>query len=272
MCIVLLGELQNEWVLCFFLDICNIDLFCGFGSWRFFFRDRRVAGSNADFDVVFILDSFEFIIFFQFNEMRKYVGYLVRQLDVSSDFKVFQYFVRVVFVQYAFYESVGNFSVSFVKVEFFLIDYGFKEKLVNFFSSRMMQLQGIRVLGSVIDYIIENIFESVFNLRDLKIVVLMLIGEVQKEQLEEVQRVILQVKCKGYFFVILGIGRKVNVKEVYSFVSELNDVFFKLVDKLIEFNEEFLMRFGRLLLFFVSSKFCIGWYGFWLWFFVSLYF
>lgn len=68
--------------------------------------------------------------------------------------------------------------------------------------------------------------------RDLKIVVLMLMAGVQKQQLEgkaeshpagQVQR--------RYFFVILGIGRKVNVKELYSSASEPNDVFFKLVDK-----------------------------------------
>ncbi|XP_014698265.3 collagen alpha-3(VI) chain isoform X3 [Equus asinus] len=236
------------------LDICNIDPSCGFGSWRPSFRDRRAAGSNADLDVAFILDSSESTTPFQFNEMRKYVGYLVRQLDVSPDPKASQHFARVALVQHAPYESVGNSSVPPVKVEFSLTDYGSKEKLVNFLSSRMTQLQGTRALGSAIDYTIENIFESAPNPRDLKIVVLMLTGEVQKEQLEEAQRVILQAKCKGYFFVILGIGRKVNVKEVYSFASEPNDVFFKLVDKSTELNEEPLMRFGRLLPSFVSSE------------------
>ena len=85
----------------------------------------------------------------------------------------------------------------------------------------------------------------------------MLTGEVQKQQLEEAQRAILQAKCKGYFFVILGIGRKVNVKELYSSASEPNDVFFKLVDKSTELNEEPLMRFGRLLPSFVSSESCV---------------
>uniref|UniRef100_A0A8C4LI49 Collagen alpha-3(VI) chain n=1 Tax=Equus asinus asinus TaxID=83772 RepID=A0A8C4LI49_EQUAS len=236
------------------LDICNIDPSCGFGSWRPSFRDRRAAGSNADLDVAFILDSSESTTPFQFNEMRKYVGYLVRQLDVSPDPKASQHFARVALVQHAPYESVGNSSVPPVKVEFSLTDYGSKEKLVNFLSSRMTQLQGTRALGSAIDYTIENIFESAPNPRDLKIVVLMLTGEVQKEQLEEAQRVILQAKCKGYFFVILGIGRKVNVKEVYSFASEPNDVFFKLVDFSILLNEEPLMRFGRLLPSFVSSE------------------
>lgn len=236
------------------LDICNIDPSCSLGSWRPSFRDRRAAGSDVDIDMAFIVDSSETTTPFQFNEMRKYIGYVVRQLDLSPDPKASQHFARVAVVQHAPWESVGNASVPPVKVDFSLTDYGSKEKLVAFLSSRMTQLQGTRALGSAIYYTVENVFESAPNPRDLKIVVLMLTGEVQKEQLEEAQRAILQAKCKGYFFVILGIGRKVNVKELYSFASEPNDVFFKLVDKSSELNEEPLMRFGRLLPSFVSSE------------------
>lgn len=236
------------------LDVCNIDPSCEFGSWRPAFRDRRAAGSDVDIDMAFILDSAETTTLFQFNEMKKYIGYLVRQLDVSPDPKASQHFARIAVVQHAPYASVGNASVPPVKVEFSLTDYGSKEKLVDFLGSRMTQLQGTRALGSAIQYTVENVFESAPNPRDLKIVVLMLTGEVPKPQLEEAQRAILQAKCKGYFFVILGIGRKVNVKEVYSFASEPNDVFFKLVDKSTELNEEPLMRFGRLLPSFVNSE------------------
>lgn len=211
-----------------------------------------------DIDMAFILDSSESTTLFQFNEMRRYIGYLVRQLDLSPDPKASQHFTRVAVVQHAPYESVGNASVPPVKVEFSLTDYGSKEKLVDFLNSRMTQLQGTRDLGSAIEYTIENVFESAPSPRDLKIMVLMLTGEVEKEQLEEAQRVILQAKCKGYFFVVLGIGRKVNVREVYGFASEPNDVFFKLLDKSTELNEEPLMRFGRLLPSFVSSKSYIG--------------
>lgn len=206
--------------------------------------------------MAFILDSSESTTPFQFNEMRKYIQYLVQQLDMSPDPKASQHFARVAVVQQAPYESVGNASMPPVKVEFSLTDYGSKEKLLAFLGSRMAQLQGTRALGSAIDYTIENIFESAPNPRDLKLVVLMLTGEVQNQQLQEAQRAILQAKCKGYFFVILGIGRKVNVKELYSFASEPNDVFFKLMDKSTELNEEPLMRFGRLLPSFISSKSC----------------
>nr|XP_038940661.1 collagen alpha-3(VI) chain isoform X6 [Rattus norvegicus] len=235
------------------LDICNIDPSCGFGNWRPSFRDRRAAGSDVDIDLAFILDSSEATTLFQFNEMKKYISYMVRQLDLSPDPKASQHFARVAVVQQATYESVDNTSVPPVKVEFSLTDYGAKEKLLDFLSRRMTQLQGTMDLGNAIEYTIENIFESAPNPRDLKIVVLMLTGEIPREQLEEAQRAILQAKCKGYFFVVLGIGRKVNVKEVYSFASEPNDVFFKFMDKSTELNEEPLMRFGRLLPSFVGS-------------------
>nr|XP_034377134.1 collagen alpha-3(VI) chain isoform X2 [Arvicanthis niloticus] len=236
------------------LDICNIDPSCGFGSWRPSFRDRRAAGSDVDIDLAFILDSSEATTLFQFNEMKKYIGYMIRQLDLSPDPKASQHFARVAVVQQATYESMDNASVPPVKVEFSLTDYGAKEKLLDFLSRRMTQLQGTMGLGNAIEYTIENIFESAPNPRNLKIMVLMLTGEMQRQQLEEAQRAILQAKCKGYFFVVLGIGRKVNVKQVYSFASEPNDVFFKFVDKSTELNEEPLMRFGRLLPSFVNSE------------------
>lgn len=207
-----------------------------------------------DIDLAFILDSSEATTLFQFNEMKKYIGYLVRQLDLSPDPKASQHFARVAVVQQAPFESLSNASVPPGRVEFSLTDYGSKEKLLDFLSRGMTQLQGTQALGSAIEYTIENVFESAPNPRDLKIVVLMLTGKMQQQQLEEAQRAILQAKCKGYFFVVLGIGRKVDVKEVYSFASEPNDVFFKLVDKSTELNEEPLMRFARLLPSFVSSK------------------
>ncbi|XP_005411292.1 PREDICTED: collagen alpha-3(VI) chain isoform X2 [Chinchilla lanigera] len=236
------------------LDICNIDPSCGFGSWRPSFRDRRAAGSNADIDLAFILDSSETTSLFQFNEMKKYIGYVVRQLDLSPDPGASQHLARVAVVQHTPYESLGNASVPPVRVELSLTDYGSKEKLLDFLGRGMTQLQGARALGSAIEYTIQHVFESAANQRDLKVMVLMLTGEVRDEQLEEAQRAILQAKCRGYFFVVLGIGRKVNVKETYGFASEPNDVFYKLVDKSTELNEEPLMRFGRLLPSFIGSE------------------
>ncbi|XP_010624428.1 collagen alpha-3(VI) chain isoform X2 [Fukomys damarensis] len=236
------------------LDICNIDPSCGFGSWRPSFRDRRAAGSDADVDLVFLLDSAETTSLFQFNEMKKYVGYVVKQLELSPDPGASPHFARVAVVQHAPYESLGNASAPPVQVGLSLTDYGSKERLLDFLGGGVAQLQGGRALGRAVEYTVQNVFESAPNPRDLKVLVLMLTGEVRERELEEARRAILQAKCRGYFFVVLGVGRKVNVKELYGFASEPSDVFFKLIDKSTELNEEPLMRFGRLLPSFIGSE------------------
>nr|XP_020827928.1 collagen alpha-3(VI) chain isoform X2 [Phascolarctos cinereus] len=236
------------------LDICNPDPSCGFDSVRPAFRDRRAAGSDVDIDMAFILDSSETTTPFAFNEMKKYITYMVKQLEISPDPKMSQHLTRVAVLQHAPWEHEMNTSIPPVHVELSLTDYGSKDKLVDFLSNRMTLLPGTRALGNAIEYTIESMFESAPNPRDLKVVVLMITGEVKKTELDDLQRIIVQAKCKGYFFVVLGIGRKVNVKDVYGFASEPNDVFFKLADKPTELNEEPLLRFARLLPSFVNSE------------------
>ncbi|XP_045701568.1 collagen alpha-3(VI) chain isoform X4 [Phyllostomus hastatus] len=236
------------------LDICNIDPSCDLGSWKPVFRDRRAAGSDVDIDMAFLLDGSESTSLLQFNEMKKYVGHLVRQLDLSPDPKASRHFARAAVVQHGVPEAVGNASAAPVKVEVSLTDYGSKDQLLDALGARMVLLQGTQALGRAIDYTVEHVFERAPNPRDLKVLVLLLTGEVRGQELQEVQAAVLQAKCKGYFFVVLGIGRKVNVKELYGFASEPNDVFFKLVDQPAELGEEPLLRFGRLLPSFVSSE------------------
>ncbi|XP_043820468.1 collagen alpha-3(VI) chain [Dromiciops gliroides] len=236
------------------LDICKPDASCGFNSYRPAFRDRRAAGSDVDIDMAFILDSSETTTPFAFNEMKKYIAYMVKQLDISPDPKTSQHLTRVAVLQHAPWEHETNSSVLPVRVERSLTDYGSKEKLVDFLSNDMTLLPGTRALGNAIEYTIESIFESAPNPRDLKIVVLMVTGEVRKAELDDLQRIIVQAKCKGYFFVVLGVGRNVSVKDIFSFASEPSDVFFKLADKPTELNEEPMLRFARLLPSFVNSE------------------
>ncbi|KAG8508252.1 LOW QUALITY PROTEIN: Collagen alpha-3(VI) chain, partial [Galemys pyrenaicus] len=236
------------------LDICNIDPSCGFGSWRPAFRDRRAAGSSSDVDVAFILDSSETTSLFQFNEMKKYIAYLVRQLDLSPDPKTSQHLARVAVVQQAPYESLGDPGVPPVQVDCSLTDFGSQEKLVGFLSRRVAQLQGSRALGRAVDYTVDTIFERAPHPRDLKILVLMLTGAVLEPQLADARRAVLQAKCRGYFVVVLGIGREVNAQDLHALASEPGDVFFKLVRKATELSEEPLLRFGRLLPSFVSGE------------------
>uniref|UniRef100_A0A452IRA3 Uncharacterized protein n=1 Tax=Gopherus agassizii TaxID=38772 RepID=A0A452IRA3_9SAUR len=234
------------------LDVCDPDPICGSSPQRPFFRDRRAAPTDVDIDMAFLLDSSESTSPLQFNEMKKYISYIVNQLEISSNPKTSQHHARVAVLQHAPYEYQSN-SLP-VKVELSLTDYGSKDKMMDFVQNQMAQLYGTRALGSAIKYTMGHVFESAPNPRDLKVMVLMMTGEVKKQELEHLQRVILGAKCKGYFFVVLGIGKKVNIKNIYSLASEPNDVFFKLVEKPSELHEEPLLRFAKLLPSFISSE------------------
>uniref|UniRef100_A0A8C0FMX9 Collagen alpha-3(VI) chain n=1 Tax=Bubo bubo TaxID=30461 RepID=A0A8C0FMX9_BUBBB len=237
------------------LDVCDPDPVCGLGSQRPVFRDRRAAPTDIDTDIAFIMDSSESTTPLQFSEMKKYISHLVSNLEISSEPKVSQHHARVAVLQQAPYEYETNSSFPPVKTEFSLTDYGSKEKIINYLQNQMTQLHGTRAIGSAIEHTMAHIFESAPNRRDLKVIVLMMTGKVNKQELEYLQKVVTNAKCKGYFFVVLGIGRKVNAKNIYSLASEPNDVFFKLVDKPGELHEEPLLRFGRLLPSFIRSDF-----------------
>ncbi|NWX32185.1 CO6A3 protein, partial [Notiomystis cincta] len=237
------------------LDVCDPHPSCGIGGQRPAFRDRRAAPTDVDTDIAFILDSSESTTPVQFSEMKKYISHIVTSLEISSEPKVSQHHARVAVLQQAPYEHETNSSFPPVKTEFSLTDYASKEKIINYLHNQMTQLHGTRALGNAIDHTITHVFESAPSPRDLKVIVLMMTGKVNKKELEHLQRVIINAKCKGYFFVILGIGRKVNAKNIYSLASEPNDVFFKLVDKPGELHEEPLLRFGTLLPSFIRSEF-----------------
>uniref|UniRef100_A0A8D2L008 Collagen alpha-3(VI) chain n=1 Tax=Varanus komodoensis TaxID=61221 RepID=A0A8D2L008_VARKO len=235
------------------LDVCDPDPSCG-PQRAGFGRDRRAAPTDVDIDVAFLLDSSDSTTPLQFREMKNYISYLVSQMALSSDPKASRHHARVAVIQHAPYEFESNSSASPVKVELSLTDYASKEQLMDFISNQMVQLYGTRAVASAIEYTTRHIFESAPNPRDLKVFVLMMTGEVKNGELEHLQKVIAEAKCKGYFFVIVGIGKKLNIKNIYSLASEPNDVFFKYIDKPSEFNEEPLLRFGNLLPAFISSE------------------
>ncbi|XP_037998995.1 collagen alpha-3(VI) chain isoform X5 [Motacilla alba alba] len=237
------------------LDVCDPHPSCVGSGQRPAFRDRRAAPTDVDTDIAFILDSSESTTPLQFSEMKKYISHIVTNLEISSEPKVSQHHARVAVLQQAPYEHEINSSFPPVKTEFSLTDYASKEKIINYLHNQMTQLHGTRALGSAIEHTIAHVFESTPSPRDLKVIVLMMTGKVNKKELEHLQRAVTSAKCKGYFFVVLGIGRKVNAKNIYSLASEPNDVFFKLVDKPGELHEEPLLRFGTLLPSFIRSEF-----------------
>ncbi|OXB61690.1 hypothetical protein ASZ78_000715, partial [Callipepla squamata] len=236
-------------------DVCEPDPVCGYGSQRPVFRDRRAAPTDVDTDIAFIMDSSESTTPLQFNEMKKYISHLISNMEISSEPKISQHHARVAVLQQAPYEHETNSSFPPVKTEFLLTDYGSKEKIINYLHNQMTQLYGTMAMGSAVEHTVAHVFESAPNPRDLKVIVLMITGKMRKQELEYLREAVTDAKCKGYLFVILGIGRNVDVKNIYSLASEPNDVFFKLVSKPGELHEEPLLRFARLLPSFIRSDF-----------------
>ncbi|XP_051479338.1 collagen alpha-3(VI) chain isoform X2 [Apus apus] len=237
------------------LDVCEPDPACGFGAQRPVFRDRRAAPTDVDTDMAFIMDSSESTTPLQFHEMKKYISHLVSNLEISSEPRAAQHHARVAVLQQAPYEHQTNSTFPPVQTEFSLTDYGSKEKIINYLHNQMTQLHGTRATGRAVEHTIAHVFESAPSPRDLKVIILMMTGKVEQQELQHLQKVVMDAKCKGYFFVVLAIGRKVDPKDIYSLASEPNDVFFKLVDKPGELHEEPLLRFGRLLPSFIRSDF-----------------
>ncbi|XP_072197514.1 collagen alpha-3(VI) chain isoform X11 [Excalfactoria chinensis] len=237
------------------LDVCEPDPICGYGSQRPVFRDRRAAPTDVDTDIAFIMDSSASTTPLQFSEMKKYISHLISNMEISSEPRISQHHARVAVLQQAPYEHETNSSFPPVKTEFSLTDYGSKEKIIHYLQNQMTQLYGTMAMGSAVEHTVAHVFESAPNPRDLKVIVLMMTGKMEKQELEYLREAVIDAKCKGYLFVILGIGKNVDVKNVYSLASEPNDVFFKLVSKPGELHEEPLLRFGRLLPSFIRSDF-----------------
>ncbi|MGH0163172.1 UNVERIFIED_CONTAM: hypothetical protein FKN15_047330 [Acipenser sinensis] len=235
------------------LDFCSPDSTCDFILPQTT-RDRRSPTTDVDIDIAFLLDSSESTSPRQFVEMKRYVSHIVDQLEIASDPKTSEHHARVSVVQHAPYEYKQNRILLPAKVDIGLMDYGSKEDIRNFLQNKMPQLEGVRALGSAIKYTIEHVFEAVPHPRNLKVIVLMVTGEVMEDEAERLQKIVVDAKCKGFFIVVLGIGSKVSIQDLSVLASEPTDVFFKRVERSSHFYEERMQRFGRLLPKLVSAE------------------
>ncbi|XP_058875746.1 collagen alpha-3(VI) chain-like [Acipenser ruthenus] len=235
------------------LDFCSPDSTCDFILPQTT-RDRRSPTTDVDIDIAFLMDSSESTSPRQFVEMKRYVSHIVEQLEIASDPKTSEHHARVSVVQHAPYEYKQNRILPPAKVDIGLTDYGSKEDIRNFLQNKMPQLEGVRALGSAIKYTIEHVFEAVPHPRNLKVIVLMVTGEVMEDEAERLQKIVVDAKCKGFFIVVLGIGSKVSIQDLSVLASEPTDVFFKRVERSSHFYEERMQRFGRLLPKLVSAE------------------
>ncbi|XP_040295821.1 collagen alpha-3(VI) chain isoform X3 [Bufo bufo] len=236
------------------LDICDPPSECGVFVPRGDVRLRRSAATDVDIDLAFLLDSSDSTNPAQFGEIKRFISHVIGQLEISSEPKSSSHHGRIAVLQHAPYEHQTNASFPPVRVDVGLTDYTEKEKLQAFIQTKMTQLFGTRALSNAIKYVVEHVFESAPNPRTMKVIFLILTGEVKSYELQQLRKAINEAKCKGYFFVILSIGKKVNSGQLNSLASEPQDVFSKKANKASELHEDTLMRFGLQLPGFMSSE------------------
>lgn len=61
----------------------------------------------------------------------------------------------------------------------------------------MTQLYGTMAMGSAVEHTVAHVFESAPNPRDLKVIVLMITGKMEKQELEYLREAVIDAKCKG---------------------------------------------------------------------------
>lgn len=235
-------------------DVCEPADECGAAVPRDDLRLRRSAATDVDIDLAFLLDSSDSTNSAQFAEIKRFVSHVIGQLELSPDPKSSSHHARISVLQHAPYEHQTNSSFPPVRIDVGLTEYTDKEKLQTFVLTKMTQLYGTRSLNSAIKYAVEHVFESAPNPRAMKVVFLILTGDVKSHELKQLRQTVIEAKCKGYFFVILSVGKKVHTGNLNSLASEPHDVFSKKVGKALELNEETMLRFGIQLPGFISSK------------------
>ncbi|KAM9305123.1 collagen alpha-3(VI) chain [Gastrophryne carolinensis] len=236
------------------LDVCEPASECGVSVPRGDARLRRSAATDVDIDLAFLLDSSDSTNAGQFAEIKRYISHVIGQLQLSSDPKSSSHHARISVLQQAPYEHASNSSLPPVRIDVGLTEYTEMEKLQSFILKKMTQLYGTRSLNNAIKYVVEHVFESSPNPRATKVIFLILTGEVKPHELRLLRQTVIEAKCKGFFFVILSVGKKVNTADLNSLASEPHDVFSKKTLSATELNEETLLRFGIQLPGFISSE------------------
>ncbi|XP_059198609.1 collagen alpha-3(VI) chain [Centropristis striata] len=232
--------------VCF--DLCSPDQVCDYeppvGS-----RDRRSSTTDVDIDMAFIMDSSESTYPTVFTEIKRYIASIVEQLQVSTNPTSSVHQARVSVIQQAPYEFVHNKTGSPIHVDIGLAEHNSAQAIVRFLLEKTPQLEGGRALAAAIESTVEEVFEKSPLNRDKRVLMLFVTGSVEEEE-QQLVRIATEVKCRGYFLVIFGVGRKLtagDARVLSRMASEPSDVFFKRLDTISHFYEKHIQTFGQLL-------------------------
>lgn len=219
-------------------------------------RDRRSSTTDVDIDMAFVMDSSESTYPIVFTEIKRYIAHIVEQLQVSSDPTTSVHHARVSVVQQAPYEYVYNKTNSPIHVDIGLTQHNSARDIVKFLLEKTPQLEGGRALAAALDSTVEHVFEKAPLQRDRKVLMVFVTGSVEEEE-EQLIRIATEVKCRGYFLIIMGVGDKLSARDariLSSMASEPADVFFKRLESLSDFYDKHIMTFGQLMPKYISSE------------------
>ncbi|XP_034042590.1 collagen alpha-3(VI) chain isoform X4 [Thalassophryne amazonica] len=219
-------------------------------------RDRRSFATDVDIDMAFIIDSSESTYPTVFTEIKRYIAHIVEQLQVSSDPTSSIHHARVSVVQQAPYEFVHNNSGLPILIDIGLTEHRSTEDIVKYLLEKTPQLEGGRALAAAIPSIVEQVFEVAPVQRDRKVLMLFVTGSVEEHE-EQLVHAATDIKCKGYFLVIFGVGHKVSAGDarvLARMASEPSDVFFKRLETISHFYDKQIQTFGQLLPKYISIE------------------
>ncbi|KAM9710050.1 collagen alpha-3(VI) chain-like isoform 2-T2 [Menidia menidia] len=228
------------------LDICSPDQICDYEP-PSVGRDRRSFTSDVDIDMAFVIDSSESTYPSVFVEIKRYIARIVEQLHVSSSPTSSVHQARVSIIQQAPFEFLRNKTGFPIHVDIGLTDYKSSQDVVKVLLENTQQLEGGSALASAIESTVEQVFEKVPLPRDRKVLILFVTGSVEKEE-NKLVRIATEVKCKGYFLIIFGVGETLSARDariLSLMASEPSDVFFKRLDTISHFYNKNIQTFGH---------------------------
>ncbi|XP_037136411.1 uncharacterized protein col6a3 isoform X2 [Syngnathus acus] len=239
--------------LCF--DICAPDQMCDYippspG------RDRRSFTTDVDIDMSFVVDSSESTYPAVFTEIKRYIAHMVEHLQVSSSPETSPHHARVAVLQQAPYQFIHNHTKIPVHVDIGLTEHQSAEGIVKFLLDKTPQLEGGRSLAAAMEWTVEHVFEKAPLQRPRKVLMLFVTGGVEELE-EQLVRVAIDIKCRGYFLVIFGVGEKLSAGDarvLSRMASEPTDVFFKRLDTISQFYDKHLRTFGQMLPKYISIE------------------
>ncbi|KAB5576700.1 hypothetical protein PHYPO_G00201460 [Pangasianodon hypophthalmus] len=237
------------------LDICTPNPLCDFKP-SLISRERRASTTDLDVDMAFIIDSSESTWPSVFAEIKHYIAHMVNQLEISVEPATSAHHARVALVQHCPYEYLYNDSSIPISMAFGLTDHKSVDDIQSFLLDKVHQLEGSRALAAALESTVEHVFEKAPQPRQMKVLILLVTGPVEENE-EKLLKAAIDVKCKGYFIVVIGVGKKLSAGDariLAQVASEPSDVFYKTVDGPLGFYDDHLQRFAQLLPKYLSLK------------------